>query len=233
MFTCSSGVSFLRNFPKYRVHFAAALSHSLSFVYISDVLLISLSLLVLVNTSISLPPLFSFAWWWWCCCRFCVCFLLCVLVWSRGVVLHGLRKNLTNFKCVVFLPSSKIVCIFACFFFVGVCLKTQNATPKCTQPNPSAPKGSLILLHALDLLFVYTKQTASKCQSLTVHRYWSVLPTLTAKILLEKISISEPIPTEVGENQKKSLEISHIDRGGVVQKVNIHSALFTSFVWFV
>lgn len=42
MFTCSSGVSFLRNFPKYRVHFAAALSLTLFCYYISDVLLVSL-----------------------------------------------------------------------------------------------------------------------------------------------------------------------------------------------
>lgn len=69
---------------------------------------------------------------------------------SRGFVLHGLRKNLTNFECVYFLFPSKIV-YFLCALFLSlcVCLKTQNATPKCTQPNPSAPKGSLILLHAL------------------------------------------------------------------------------------
>lgn len=72
---------------------------------------------------------------------------------SRGFVLHGLRKNLTNFSSVFtfcFLPK---LCFFLCALFLSlcVCLKTQNATPKCTQPNPSAPKGSLILLHALDL----------------------------------------------------------------------------------
>lgn len=50
MFTCSSGVSFLRNFPKNRVHDAASHSLSLCFVYISDVLLHSVG--VLVNPSV-------------------------------------------------------------------------------------------------------------------------------------------------------------------------------------
>lgn len=71
------------------------------------------------------------------------CFLLCVLVWSRGFCfcffLHGLRKNLTNFKCwccLLFASFQKCVCVFLCFC---LCLTTEkSATPKCTQPKPSA-----------------------------------------------------------------------------------------------
>lgn len=37
----------------------------------------------------------------------------------RGFVLHGLRKNLTNFECVYFLFPSKIVFFSVCFVLVS------------------------------------------------------------------------------------------------------------------
>lgn len=70
------------------------------------------------------------------------CFLLCVLVWSRGFCfcfffLHGLRKNLTNFKCCCCFSffASFQKCVFV---FLSVSNNWKSATPKCTQPKPSA-----------------------------------------------------------------------------------------------
>lgn len=156
MFTCSSGVSFLRNFPKNRVHDAASHSLSLCFVYISDVLLHS----VVCWWILPLSPLFSLLR--------VVMVVLSVFVFvpapvywcdPRGFVLHGLRKNLTNFSSVFTFCLLPKLCIFCVLCF---CLKTQNATPKCTQPNPSAPKGSLILLHALGNVKIW--QLNAVCQ---------------------------------------------------------------------
>lgn len=55
MFTCSSGVSFLRNFPKNRVHDAA--SHSLSLVLFTFQMFYSIPLCV--GESFRFSPLFS------------------------------------------------------------------------------------------------------------------------------------------------------------------------------
>lgn len=80
MFTCSSGVSFLRNFPKNRVHDAA--SHSLSgFVYISDVLLHSVG--VLVNPSV-FSIVLSFACGDGGVVGFCFCSCSCCIGVIRG-----------------------------------------------------------------------------------------------------------------------------------------------------
>lgn len=178
MFTCSSGVSFLRNFPKNRVHDAASHSLSLS-LFCLHFRCFTPFRCVLVNPSV-FSPLFSLLR--------VVMVVLSVYVFvpapvywcdPRGFVLHGLRKNLTNFECVYFLFPSKIVC-FLCALFLSlcVCLKTQNATPKCTQPNPSAPKGRLIFVaRARFAIVCVRKQTAWKRQNLTTHR---CLSTVTA-----------------------------------------------------
>lgn len=120
MFTCwSSGVSFLRNFPKYRVHFAAALSLSLSLSSVS---------------SCYSDVICSLAHCW-----FLTQFLHCSLLRGdggvvvgfvfvsalcfgviQGVVLQGLRKNLTNFKCLFcFVSFQKCFCVR---FFLFVCV---------------------------------------------------------------------------------------------------------------
>lgn len=147
MFTCSSGVSFLRNFPKNRVHDAA--SHSLFCLHFRCFTPFRWC----VGESFRFLHCSLFCVWWWWCCRFLFLFLLlCIGVIRGGLFCMVSERILTNFECVYFLFPSKIV-FFLCALFLSlcVCLKTQNATPKCTQPNPSAPKGSLILLHALDL----------------------------------------------------------------------------------
>lgn len=43
----------------------------------------------------------------------------------RGFVLHGLRKNLTNFECVYFLFPSKIV-FFLCALFLSLCVSKNS-----------------------------------------------------------------------------------------------------------
>lgn len=97
---------------------------------------------------------------------------------------------------------------FLCALFLSpcVCLKTQNATPKCTQPNPSAPKVSLILLHALDLP-LFACETSKfdnsplfvNCDSLN----------LVWKIIIFWINL-----TEIGENWLKTRNFAHRSRRG-------------------
>lgn len=114
MFTCSSGVSFLRNFPKNRVHDAA--SHSLSLVLFTFQMFYSIPLCVGE----------SFRFFLHCSLLRVVMVVLSVFVFvpapvywcdPRGFVLHGLRKNLTNFSSVFtfcFLPKLCIFCVL-CF----------------------------------------------------------------------------------------------------------------------
>lgn len=106
--------AFQRNFPKYRVHFCCcSLSLSLfSLFCFSDV---ALSLCCCCEYFCSIPPLFSLLRGDGGVVGFFVCSCsLSVLVWSRGLFLHGLRKNLTNFKCFCF--PSKSVCFCVCCF---------------------------------------------------------------------------------------------------------------------
>lgn len=200
---------------------------TLCFVYISDVLLHSVvcwwilpffsplfSLLRVVMVVLSVFVFFVHAPVYWCD--------------PRGFVLHGLRKNLTNFECVYFLFPSKIV-YFLCALFLSpcVCLKTQNATPKCTQPNPSAPKGSLILLHALDLpLFACANKQLGNVK---IWQLNAVCQLWQPKFGLKNDHFLNQFDGDWWKLIKKT-GISHIDRCGVVHKVrraiNIHSALF-------
>lgn len=122
MFTCSSGVSFLRNFPKNRVHDAA--SHSLSVLFTFQMFY---SIPWCVGESFRFLHCSLICVWWWWCCRFLFLFLL-LLYWCdpRGFVLHGLRKNLTNFECVYFLFPSKIVFFSVCFVFGSLCVSKNS-----------------------------------------------------------------------------------------------------------
>lgn len=88
MFTCSSGVSFLRNFPKNRVHDAA--SHSLFCLHFRC---FTPFRCVLVNPSV-FSIVLSFACGDGGVVGFCF-FVPAPVYWydPRGFVLHGLRKN--------------------------------------------------------------------------------------------------------------------------------------------
>lgn len=140
---------------------------------------------------------------------------MCIGVIPGGCFAWSPKDNLTNFKCFVFVFVPKL-----CLFFV--CLKTQTATPKCSQPNPSLH----VRARFCHCLHRQNKQLRA-VKSLTARRCRSVLPTLTTEILMESI----PRRRRLVETKQKNLEISHIDRGGGCLKSPARNQHLFGFVY--